>query len=112
MEVGLARRSGGQRRERVTVALGEAAGEAALRLSGAVQFVLKPAARAGTSPYAGVGLTFAGARHAHGAGYLGVMLGLEAAPGRPRGWYLELGVEGGLRMAAGMRWRRFSRRTS
>ena len=112
MEVGLGRRSGGQRRERVTVAVGDAGGEPAVRVSGAVQFVLKPAAPAGTSPYAGVGLAFAGARHAHGAGYLGVMLGVEAAPGRSRGWYVELGVEGGLRVAAGMRWRRFSRSTT
>jgi hypothetical protein len=112
VELGLARRSEGQRRERVTVAVGDAGGEAALRVSGTIQFVLKPAARAGTSPYAGVGLAFAGARHAHGAGYLGVLLGLEAAPGRPRGWYVELGVEGGLRVATGIRWRRFSRSKS
>jgi len=110
--VGLARRSAGQRCERVAVAVGESGGEAAVRVSAAIQFVLKPAARAGTSPYAGVGLAFAGARHAHGAGYLGIMLGLEAAPGRPHGWYVELGVEGGLRVAAGMRWRRFSRSRS
>lgn len=108
VELGIARRSGGQRRERVTVAVGEAARAPAVRASAAVQFVLKPAARAGTSPYAGVGLAFAGSRRAHGAGYLGVMLGVEAAPGRTRGWYVELGLEGGVRMAGGVRWRRFS----
>jgi hypothetical protein len=79
-----------------------------VRVSAAVQFVLKPAARSGTSPYAGVGLAFAGAEDARGAGYLAAMLGLEAAPGRARAWYVELGLEGGVRVAAGLRWRRFS----
>ena len=108
LELGVARRPGGQRREALTVSLGDAAGAPGVRVRAAVQFVLKPAARAGTSPYAGVGLAFAGAQRAHGAGYLAVMLGLEAAPGRVRGWYVELGLEGGARVAAGVRWRRFS----
>jgi hypothetical protein len=108
MEMGVARRPGGQRREAVTVALGDAAGAPGVRVSAAVQFVLKPTARSGTSPYAGVGLAFAGAQRAHGAGYLAVMLGLEAAPGRAHGWYVELGLEGGVRMAAGVRWRHFA----
>ena len=76
--------------------------------SAAVQLVLTPAARTGTSPYAGVGLAFAGVEGARGAGYLAMMLGVEAAPGRARGWYVELGLEGGVRVAAGLRWRRFS----
>jgi hypothetical protein len=108
VEAGIARRSGGQRREAVAVALGDAGGAPGVRVSAAVQFVLKPAARSGTSPYAGVGLAFAGAADTRGAGYLAVMLGLEAAPGRARAWYVELGLEGGVRVAAGLRWRRFS----
>ena len=108
VEAGVARRSGGQRREAVLVALGVAGGAPGVRVSAAIQFVLKPAARSGTSPYAGVGLAFAGAGDAHGAGYLAVMLGLETAPGRARAWYVELGLEGGVRVAAGLRWRRFS----
>ena len=79
-----------------------------MRVSAAVQLVLTPAARTGTSPYAGVGLAFAGVEGARGAGYLAMMLGVEAAPGRARGWYVELGLEGGVRVAAGLRWRRFS----
>lgn len=90
------------------MAVGEAGGAAGVRARAAVQFVLKPAARAGTSPYAGVGLAFAGSEGAHGAGYLAVVLGLEAAPARSRGWFVEAGVEGGVRVAAGLRWRRFS----
>jgi hypothetical protein len=108
VEVGIARRGAGQRRERMTVAAGDAGGAAGVRIGAAVQFVLKPAAQTGTSPYAGVGLVFAGADGARGAGYLAIMLGLEAAPRRPRGWYVELGLEGGVRLVAGLRWRRFS----
>jgi hypothetical protein len=108
VEGGVARRSGGQRREAITLALGNAGAAPGVRVNAAVQFVLKPAARTGTSPYAGVGLAFAGAQDAHGAGYLAVMLGVEGAPGRVRGWYVELGLEGGVRVAAGLRWRRFS----
>jgi hypothetical protein len=110
IEVGVARRPG-QRRERVTVAVGDAAGAVGVRVGAAVQFVLKPTARSGTSPYAGAGVTYAGARGARGAGYLAVMLGLEAAPGRTRGWYVELGLEGGVRLVAGLRWRRVSSAT-
>jgi len=104
----VARRPGGQRRAAVTVALGDAGGAPGMRVNAGMQFVLKPAARSGTSPYAGVGLAFAAAHHAHGAGYLAVTLGLEQAPGGVRGWYVELGVEGGVRAAAGVRWRRFA----
>jgi hypothetical protein len=93
----------------VSVAAGETGGSAGIRVRAAVQFVLKPSARSGTSPYAGVGLAYAGSERAHGAGYLAVMLGLEAAPQRSRGWYFEAGVEGGVRVAAGLRWRRVSR---
>jgi len=108
LELGVARRAG-QRRAAITLAPGDAAGAPGVRVRAAVQVVLKPAARVGTSPYAGVGLAFAGARRAHGAGYLAVMLGLEAAPGRlGGGWYAELGLEGGVRVAAGVRWRRVS----
>lgn len=108
VEVGVARRSGGQRREALAMAVGELAGGPAVRASASLQFVLAPAARAGTSPYAGVGLVYAGAARARGAGYLAVVLGVEAAPARSRGWYLELGLEGGVRLAGGVRWRRLS----
>ena len=109
-EVGIARRPGGQLRQVFTVALGDAAGSLGVRVRAAAQFVLKPGASRGTSPYAGVGLAFAAARGARGAGYLAVMAGWEAAPARVRGWYVELGFEGGARVAAGVRWRRFGAR--
>lgn len=108
VEGGVSRRPGGQRREAVTVAVGNVGSAPGVRVNATMQFVLKPAAHEGTSPYAGAGLAFAAAKDAHGAGYLAVVLGLEGAAGRVRGWYVELGLEGGVRVAAGLRWRRFS----
>ena len=106
-ELGVARRPGDQGRLTARVAVGEASGATAVRVGATAQFLLKPAARSGTSPYAGVGVAFAGTTGVRGAGYLVAMLGLEGAPGRPRGWYVEVGLEGGVRAAAGLRWRRF-----
>jgi hypothetical protein len=33
------------------------------------------------------------------------MLGVEGTPGRARGWFVEVGVEGGVRVGAGLCWR-------
>lgn len=109
-ELGIARRPGGQLRHAITLAVGDAGGALGGRVRGAVQFILKPAIRKGISPYAGVGLAFAAAEGTQAAGYLAVMAGVESAPGGRRGWYIETGLEGGARVAAGMRWRRFSAR--
>jgi hypothetical protein len=38
-------------------------------------------------------------------GYMVVTLGLEARPGARSGWFVEAGVGGGARLAAGYRWR-------
>jgi len=100
---GVAWRSG-QARVAVSAALGSEAGAAAFRLSGTAAFVLSPAARDRT-PYAGLGLSFAGVRRGAGAGYLVAVLGLEAAPAERRGWYVEAGLGGGVWAAAGIRWR-------
>jgi hypothetical protein len=43
----------------------------------------------------------------HGAGYITALVGIEKAPGARRGWFAEVGLGGGLRVALGMRWRRF-----
>lgn len=107
-DVGLARRHAGGRREGVTVALGAVGGSPAVRVTAAVQFVLPAAGRAALSPYGGVGLAFVGVEGSRSAGYLALMLGVEGAPGRPLGWFAEAGVEGGVRVSAGLRWRRFS----
>lgn len=96
----------GQTRFATAVAAGDVEGAAGLRVGATAQFVLRPAVRTGTSPYAGLGLAVAGARGVRGAAYLTALLGIEAAPARRRGWFAELGVGGGVRAVAGWRWRR------
>ncbi len=78
-----------------------------VRLDARGQFVLLPFARAGAGVYAGMGGVWMGGAGQRGAVYLSALLGVERAPGRPRGFYLEMGVGGGVRLSAGMRWRRF-----
>ena len=40
-------------------------------------------------------------------GYLVLAIGIEHRPGARSGWFVEGGVGGGARVAAGYRWRRF-----
>jgi hypothetical protein len=111
VEGGVAYRPGGQGRFAVSAAGGSVAGKAAIRAQLTWQFLLTPAARRGTGLYAGVGGALAVSRRTPGAGYLAIVMGLEAAPGRAgnglRNWYVELGLGGGVRAAAGWRWRSF-----
>jgi hypothetical protein len=104
--VGIATRPGGEGRVALVAAVGSADGHAALRLEAMAQFLILPGAKTGVSPYGGVGLAYLGARPYRGAGAFVVMVGLEGAPGRPRGWFGELGLGGGLRLRLGYRWRR------
>ncbi len=106
LEVGLAHRPGGQGRLALTAAGGGYEGHVGMRLAATAQFLVKPAARSGTNLYGGLGLAFEGGAATRGAGYLTMLIGLEAAPGRRSGWYAELGLGGGVRAAAGLRWRR------
>jgi hypothetical protein len=104
--VGLATRPGGEGRVALVAAVGSADGHPALRLEATAQFLVMPGARSGVSPYGGVGLSYLGARPYRGAGALVVLVGVEAAPGRQRGWFGEAGLGGGLRLRLGYRWRR------
>jgi len=108
-EVGIAWRPHGQDRFAASAAAGDAEGAVAVRVGATAQFVLRPAARTGLSPYAGLGLAFVGARGVAGAGFLLATLGVEAAPGRRRGWFVEVGLGGGIRAAVGVRWRHLPR---
>ena len=105
VELGAAWRPHGQDRFAASAAAGDAAGAVAMRVSATAQFVLRPAARSGVSPYAGLGLAFVGARDVAGSGYVTAVVGGEAAPGRRRGWFVEVGLGGGVRAAVGLRWR-------
>jgi hypothetical protein len=67
------------------------------------QFVLGPRQLRGVSPYGLGGI--AGETGRGMRGYLVLGAGLESAPGRRSGWAVEAGVGGGVRLAAGWRWR-------
>lgn len=105
--VAIARRPGGQGRFTLALAGGDYERTLGVRLDGSAQFLLRPGERSGVGPYAGLGLAFVGAEGWRGAGYVTALLGIEAAPGRGQGWYAELGLGGGVRLAVGQRFRRF-----
>lgn len=103
----MARRPGGQGRFAITGAAGEYEHALGVRIEATAQFLLQPGERRGAGPYGGLGLAFVGGEGARGAGYLTALLGVDAAPGARRGWYVELGLGGGVRLSAGGRFRRF-----
>jgi hypothetical protein len=108
VEVGAGYRPGGQSRVALAVDVGTEEGRAAGRAQLTAQFLVTPAARRGAGLYGGIGVAVAGRRGTPGRGYLALLLGLEAAPGggaRRGGWYAELGLAGGARVAAGWRGR-------
>ena len=110
VEAGLSYRPGGQSRIALAVAGGTAAGRTAGRAQLTLQFLVTPAARSGVGLYAGLGAALTARQRSAGAGFVAVLVGLEGAPGRRRGWqnwYLELGLGGGVRAAAGWRVRSF-----
>ena len=106
LEVGAGYRPGGQSRVALAFDMGREDGRAAARAQLTAQFLVTPAARRGVGLYGGLGVAIAGRRGARGGGYVALLLGLEAAPGARRGgWYAELGLAGGARVAAGWRGR-------
>jgi hypothetical protein len=105
--VGLGRRLDNQSRVTGVVAVGALATDPAVRLEVAAQLIVNPSGRGGAGLYAGAGLAWQGAVGVHGGGYITALLGLESAPGARRGWFAEVGLGGGVRLALGLRWRRF-----
>ena len=93
----------------LTVGAGVADGDAAGRGELLTHFLLNPAARRGAGAYLGGGM--AGVTGPVDEGYVLLLIGLESGPGAGSGWAIELGVGGGLRVAAGYRWRRHPRRS-
>jgi len=111
-ELGAGYRPGGQSRLALAVAAGTEDGRGAMRAQLTAQFLVTPAARRGAGLYGGLGVAVAGRRGTPGSGYLALLVGLEAAPGvAGRGWYAELGLAGGARVAAGWRGRWFPGRS-
>jgi hypothetical protein len=106
--LGLARRWG-QLRPALTAAGGSWDGRAALRIELTAQYLVNPGATSGATLYAAFGVAGQFAEGTQGRAYLAAWLGLESA-GRSGGPYAELGVGGGVRLAAGLRWRWLARR--
>lgn len=92
----------------LAAALGSRDGNLAGRGEVLLSFVLDPFRQRGVSPYAAVGIAVAGDRVGT-AEYLVATLGVAGNPGRRVGWFAEAGVGGGLRLAAGLAFRRRSR---
>jgi hypothetical protein len=112
--LGLGWRRGTLGRAAATVAGGTLDGAAAARLEVSVQFLAGAPGRTGPTPYGGLGAAYVMARGAGACGYVLLLLGVErlsaggpAAPGGPGGrrvgWFVEAGVGGGTRVAAGLR---------
>ena len=104
---GLGRRLDNQTRVAGSAAAGVLDGNAAVRVETTAQLIINPSGRGGLGLYAGAGVAWQGAMGVPGGGYITALIGLEAAPGARRGWYAELGLGGGARLACGLRWRRF-----
>jgi len=102
-----ARRAG-----RVRASLGATVGaldaQAAARGEVLLGSVLTPGRRRGAGVYAVGGVAVTGTADAH-TERLVAALGIEGTPGGRRGWFLEVGVGGGVRVAAGYRWRTLRR---
>lgn len=84
-------------------ALAGARDAAVVRGELAAHFLLYPARTRGPALYAGGGL--AAESGPAGQAWLLAVVGLEGAPGARRGWVVEVGVGGGVRVAVGWRWR-------
>jgi hypothetical protein len=93
-------------RTRISAALGAGVsdGEGAFRGELLAHFLLNPTRRSGAGVYGAGGVAVAVGPVDQG--YLVVTLGIEGRPGGPSGWFVEAGVGGGARLAAGYRWRR------
>jgi hypothetical protein len=95
-------------RTRVSLSLGGGAsgGEAAFRGELLAHFLLSPEALRRPGLYLAGGI--AGVEGKVDRGYLVLTAGVEQGPRSRRGWALELGVGGGVRLAFGYRWRWFT----
>jgi len=106
-ELAVAHRPAPDTRLALALAAGPEAGRAAARAQLTVQVLVNSAARSGLGLYAGLGAAFSARHGTPGQGFLAVLLGFEAAPGRRQAWYAELGFAGGVWVAAGWRFRSF-----
>lgn len=99
---------------RLGLLLGASAGaydrETAGRFEGLAVFRLNPYATSGVHAYGTAGVALL-TRRSGSDGYLVLIVGLESRPAGKSGWFLEAGVGGGVRVAAGVRIRRLTQAT-
>ena len=88
----------------LTASAGATGGDFAWRGELLAHFLLNPLSTRRPGVYGGGGVAAAGSGGAS-EGYVVVLLGVEARPGGRSGWFLEAGLGGGFRAAAGWRWR-------
>lgn len=101
--LGVAVRPGGQGRLALNLIPWSRGGRFAARAELLGHFILAPGRRRGLTVYGLAGV--AGEVGPVDAGRLVAGLGAESSPGGRSGWYLEAGVGGGVRLAAGWRLR-------
>jgi hypothetical protein len=87
------------------VGIGGSGGETAWRGELLAHFLLAPGRREGVGGYVAGGVAAVGG--VEDQGYMVLTLGVESRPRSRSGWFLEGGVGGGVRVAAGYRWRLF-----
>jgi hypothetical protein len=86
-----------------TASGGVVGGEAGARFEGVATFHLDPGRRTGVAPYGGGGVAVV--TSSNSAAYVLLLFGIESRPRARRGWFIEVGVGGGLRGSVGLRWR-------
>jgi hypothetical protein len=89
----------------LTAALGGGDGGLGARGELAGHFLLSPELQHGVGLYGGGGLALE--RRGQTRGYVELIIGAETNPGAERGWMLEAGLGGGVRLALGWRARGF-----
>jgi len=104
---GIAYRSAGRARLALAVSAGARDSVFAGRGELVASYHLNPWQLGGVSPYAGGGVAVV-ATAADVFEYAVLFVGVETTPGRRTGWFAELGVAGGVRVAAGFRFKRRS----
>jgi len=104
---GIAFRSAGRARLALALSAGVRDSLFAGRGELVASYHLNPYQVGGVSPYAGGGVAV-GATADDVFEYAVLFVGVETTPGRPTGWFAELGIAGGVRVAAGFRIKRRS----
>jgi hypothetical protein len=92
----------------LAAALGARDGNLAGRGEALLSFMLNPVGRGATGPYAAGGVAVVTDRTATNE-YLAATLGFAGRLGQRTGWFVEGGLGGGLRLAAGLAFRRRTR---